>query len=241
VIDALLKVETPNGPTWHRYNGDGYGEHQDGEPFDGTGIGRGWPLLSGERAHYELAAGNRTQAIRLLHAMEAFANKGGMLSEQIWDSEDIPEKELFCGRPSGSAMPLLWAHAEYVKLRRSLQDGKPFDTPPQTIQRYVNTQTPSPYVVWCFNHKVQSIPAGKQLRIETLSPAVIYWSINNRKRVSHRPTREALLGLHYLDLPTEKLPSGSSLTFNFYWPDEDRWESGQYSLQVVTNNSVQAP
>ena len=57
VIDALLKVETPSGPTWHRYNDDGYGEHENGTPFDGTGIGRGWPLLTGERAHYELAAG----------------------------------------------------------------------------------------------------------------------------------------------------------------------------------------
>jgi glucoamylase len=57
VIDALLKIETPTGPAWHRYNDDGYGEHEDGAPFNGTGIGRGWPLLTGERAHYELAAG----------------------------------------------------------------------------------------------------------------------------------------------------------------------------------------
>ena len=57
VIDATLKVDTPRGPAWHRYQGDGYGEHADGGPFDGTGIGRAWPLLTGERAHYELAAG----------------------------------------------------------------------------------------------------------------------------------------------------------------------------------------
>ena len=69
-IDALLKVETPNGPCWKRYNEDGYGEHADGAPFDGTGIGRAWPLLTGERAHYELAAGRRQQAETLLHAME---------------------------------------------------------------------------------------------------------------------------------------------------------------------------
>lgn len=136
VIDALLKVETPYGLAWHRYNDDGYGEHVDGSPFDGTGIGRGWPLLTGERAHYELAAGRRDQAERYLHSLEAFANEGGMLSEQIWDAPDIPEKELFFGRPSGSAMPLVWAHAEYVKLRRSLHDGHVFDTPPQTVQRY---------------------------------------------------------------------------------------------------------
>ena len=89
VIDALLKVETPRGATWHRYNDDGYGEHEDGSPFDGTGIGRGWPLLTGERAHYELAAGREATAKQLLAAMESFANEGGLISEQVWDSPDI--------------------------------------------------------------------------------------------------------------------------------------------------------
>ena len=121
VIDALLKVETPSGPTWHRYNDDGYGEHEDGSPFDGTGIGRGWPLLTGERAHYELAAGRVEDAKRLLATLESFANEGGLISEQVWDAPDIPERELYFGRPSGSAMPLVWAHAEYLKLRRSLR------------------------------------------------------------------------------------------------------------------------
>ncbi|MCG7860540.1 hypothetical protein MD537_26390, partial [Flavihumibacter sediminis] len=37
VIDALLKTDLPSGPSWHRYNDDGYGEHSDGRPFDGTG------------------------------------------------------------------------------------------------------------------------------------------------------------------------------------------------------------
>ncbi|SMF03609.1 glucoamylase [Tistlia consotensis] len=56
VVDAVLKTDTPRGPVWHRYNGDGYGEHDDGRPFDGAGTGRGWPLLTGERGHYELMA-----------------------------------------------------------------------------------------------------------------------------------------------------------------------------------------
>ena len=155
VIDALLKVETPSGPSWHRYNDDGYGEHEDGSPFDGTGIGRGWPLLTGERAHYELAAGRVENAKRLLAAMESFANEGGLISEQVWDSPDIPERELHFGRPSGSAMPLVWAHAEYLKLRRSLRDGRVFDLPPQTVQRYLTEKTVSPRMVWRFNHKIR--------------------------------------------------------------------------------------
>lgn len=136
VIDGVLKVETPNGPCWHRYNNDGYGEHKNGEAYDGTGIGRTWPLLTGERAHYEVAAGNITEAKKLLKAMDAFSNNG-LLSEQIWDTDDIPEKELFFGQHSGSAMPLTWAHAEYVKLCASIGAKKVFDMPPQTVERYI--------------------------------------------------------------------------------------------------------
>ena len=111
VVDSLLKIDTPNGPCWHRYNHDGYGEHEDGSPFDGTGIGRAWPLLTGERAHYELAAGRTDEARRLMKAMEAFTSDGGMIPEQIWDTADIPERALYFGQPTGSAMPLVWAHA----------------------------------------------------------------------------------------------------------------------------------
>lgn len=134
-IDATLKVETPFGPCWRRFTGDAYGESAAGEPFsdDNQGIGRAWPLLTGERAHYELAAGNRAEAIRLMHTMEAFANASGLIPEQVWDTLDIPERKLFRGRPTGSAMPLVWAHAEYLKLRRSLRDNRVFDMPPTCL------------------------------------------------------------------------------------------------------------
>ena len=57
VVDSVLKVDTPVGPCWRRYNHDGYGQRDDGGPYIGWGKGRAWPLLTGERAHYELAAG----------------------------------------------------------------------------------------------------------------------------------------------------------------------------------------
>ena len=112
VIDGLLETETKTGPVWRRYDQDGYGEHEDGRSFDGTGVGRGWPLLAGERAHYELMAGNREEAERLLKVIEAQTSFGGLIPEQVWDGPDLPERELFNGKPSGSAMPLVWAHAE---------------------------------------------------------------------------------------------------------------------------------
>jgi glucoamylase len=235
VVDALLKVETPYGPAWHRYNDDGYGEHEDGSPFDGTGIGRAWPLLTGERAHYELAAGRPDEAKRLLHAMEAFANQGGMISEQIWDSEDIPEQELFCGRPSGSAMPLVWAHSEYMKLRRSLHEGRVFDMPPQSVQRYQKDKIGSPHSIWRFNHKSQTMPAGQILRIEVLEPARVHWSKDGWQTVQDVETRDTGLGIYIADLPTDDLPSGTNLSFTFYWLKTNAWEGGDnFEVKVVS-------
>jgi glucoamylase len=234
VVDALLKVETPFGSAWHRYNGDGYGEHEDGSPFDGTGIGRGWPLLTGERAHFELIAGRTENAKRLLAALESLANDGGLISEQVWDTAEIPKRELHFGRPSGSAMPLVWAHAEYLKLRRSLRDGRVFDLPPQTVQRYITERIVSPRMVWRFNHKIRSMPAGKILRIETLAPAVIHWSADDWKTVQDVTARDVRLGIHVADLTPQGLTDGRQVKFTFYWPGADHWEGADFVVRVAS-------
>ncbi|HUI87259.1 MAG TPA: glucan 1,4-alpha-glucosidase [Anaerolineales bacterium] len=234
VIDQLLKVDTPYGPAWHRYNDDGYGEHEDGSPFDGTGIGRAWPLLTGERAHYELAAGRTERARELLGALENFANPGSLIPEQVWDTADIPQKELFIGRPSGSAMPLVWAHAEYVKLLRSIKDGRVFDMPPQTLQRYIKTETTSDYVSWRYNHKCQYLPVGKTLRIELLAPALIRWSVDGWTNAADMENTNTGLGIYVADLPSADLLPGTKLLFTFHWTVADHWEGQDFTVTVVS-------
>lgn len=232
VIDALLQVTTPFGPSWHRYTNDGYGEAADGSPFDGIGVGRVWPLLTGERAHYALALGDRRQAERLLDTMEGLAGEGGLLPEQSWDAPDIPERELYFGRPAGSAMPLVWAHAEYLKLVRSLAEEAVFDTPPQTVERYLEKGTGSNLVQWRFNHKVRELPRGRTLRLEALAPAAIHWSPDGWRTLHDTGTQDSGLGVHYADLPTAALPPGSELVFTFYWPEARRWESADFSVKI---------
>jgi glucoamylase len=232
VVDATLKVDTPRGPAWHRYQGDGYGEHADGGPFDGTGVGRAWPLLTCERAHYELAAGRRDVATQLAHTMEALAGESGLLPEQVWDGADIPDRGLFIGHPSGSAMPLVWAHAEYVKLCRSLQDGQVFDRPPQTVQRYLVDKTTSRHIIWRFNNRVRAMPHGRTLRIEALAPAVVHWSVDGWRTVHDAPARDTTLGVHVADLETMHLASGDRVDFTFYWPEADRWEGADFVVCV---------
>jgi len=232
VIDRLLKVDLPPGPLWHRYNGDGYGEKVDGRGYDGTGIGRPWPLLAGERAHYELAAGRRAEAERLLGVLEACASDGGLLPEQVWDGEPIPTRELFPGQPSGSAMPLVWAHAEHVKLLRSLADGAVFDMPPQTVRRYLKqTNTPG-CRPWRPDWRAETLPAGRVLRIDLPQAATVHWSADRWTTVTDSATQETGLGVHTLALPTENLASGTRITFTWRWRSSGSWVGRDYLVTV---------
>ncbi|HTH96862.1 MAG TPA: glucan 1,4-alpha-glucosidase [Stellaceae bacterium] len=227
VIDRLLKAELPHGPVWHRYNEDGYGEYPDGRPFDGQGIGRCWPLLTGERAHYAIAAGDMAAARSLLDTMEACANEGGMLPEQVWDSEDIPERELFRGRPSGSAMPLVWAHSEHLKVLRSLHEGQVFDMPTQTVKRYVVDKVGSSRKFWRDSHRPHLIPVGMELRVELEQSGRIFWFVpgspSGIRATTEVPTTDSHLGIHYADIPTSTFPIGTEVSFNIRF-DEPQGE-----------------
>ncbi len=234
-IDALLKTDTATGPVWHRYVGDGYGEHEDGRPFDGTGVGRGWPLFAGERGHYELAAGNRDAAKGMLDTMRRQTSEGGLLPEQIWDANDIPELELFNGKPAGSAMPLAWAHAEYLKLARSLEDGAVIDTPQQVLQRYAVNAVGSNLTSWRFNNKCRSLPTGSRLRIETLAPADVVWTADNWATVNKKESARPQLGMHVSDIPTETLTPGSNVEFTLFWREPKTWEGRNFTVDVIVS------
>lgn len=232
IIDEFLRVKLPSGPNWYRYNSDGYGEHEDGSPFDGTGTGRPWPLLAGERAHYELAAGNTASAEALLEVMEKSAGTSRLIPEQVWDAHDIPERELFAGKASGSACPLVWAHSEYIKLRRSLVDGKIFDQPPQTVERYLIRKVSAKYFNWRFNNKPRTMPCGKKLRILLTEHAIVHWSFDNWITSHDDETKDSGWSLEHLDLPTEKLTVGQLILFTFFWKNSGRWEERDFSVTI---------
>jgi glucoamylase len=231
VIDHVLSVDLPYGRGWRRYNGDGYGEYDDGSPYDGTGVGRVWPLLAGERAHYELAAGRQADAKRLLETLEAGASPGRLLPEQVWDGPPIPSLELFPGQPSGSAMPLVWAHAEHIKLLRSLADGAVFDRPPQPVRRYLREKRVARCRPWRPDWRTPSVPGGRLLRLDLPDPALVHWSADNWQTRSDIRTRDTGFGIHTVELPTAALAAG---TVVFTWMNltSGEWVGQDYAVTV---------
>jgi len=231
VVDALLRAESPCGPAWRRYNGDGFGEHDDGSPDDGTGVGRAWPLLTGERAHYELAAGHQIR--EYLRALECFANETGLLPEQVWDAKDIPERELFRGRATGATTPLVWTHAEYVKLLRSATGGQVFDRIEPVYKRYVRRGQRSDLVICKFNHKLRAIRSDQRLRLEVYAPAELHWSADEWATVHHEPMQEMVPGVWARECAAGFFSPGRALRFTYYWPQAGRWEGQDFLIGVV--------
>jgi glucoamylase len=142
VIDRLIKVETSGGPDWYRYNHDAYGERPDGGNYDGrTGVGRLWTLLTGERGEYDIARGDLNAARKRLDAMMAFANDGLMIPEQVWDRHESPRPELRFGEGTGSATPLAWSMAQFIRLAINIKQGHNVETPNVTSMRYLKGVT----------------------------------------------------------------------------------------------------
>jgi glucoamylase len=130
-------------------------------------------------------------------------------------------------------MPLVWAHAEYIKLLRSLRDGRVFDTPPQTVERYVKGRLGSEIHPWRFNHKCRTLPAGRTLRVEVLAPAVVRWTLDGWRTAEDAATHDVGLGVHLVDLPTAAVPAGAAVDFTFRWLEVDRWEGRDFRVLVT--------
>jgi glucoamylase len=229
VVDAVLKADTPFGPSWRRYSRDGYGQRPDGGPFEGWGTGRVWPLLTGERGHYELAAGRDVRCY--IRAMEGFASKGGMLPEQVWDEPDRPEIGMYLGKPTGSAMPLMWAHAEYIKLLRSVADGQVFDLIPIVADRYLHGRGAKSLEIWKPIRQVADASAGSVLRIQAPGSFRLHWSQDEWQTFQDTDSKSSDLGINYVDIaisPAQRAP----VRFTFFWTAEERWEGRDYEVKV---------
>ena len=232
VIDRVIKHDLPQGPGWRRYNHDGYGQKDDGSAFDGTGVGRCWPILTGERGHYELAAGH--DPMSFIEAMEKFANQGGMISEQLWDVDDLPDGRMKRGFATGAAMPLCWSHAEYISLVRSRHDGVCFDRVEPAFERYVTNPVKSRHEIWSLRHPMRQMSRGKILRIILAEEATVVWSMDGWANKNHsETTHEDGLNLWFADIPTAEWPADSMIEFTFFWKKVQRWEGRNWQVSAL--------
>lgn len=244
VVDHMLTRTLPTGEAFCRYDMDGYGEWIDGRgwPLWRFGIGRPWPLLCGERGHYEMIAGNSTAAMRRLRQMLALRGRGGLLPEQVWDSDPLPWRNLAPGKPTGSAMPLAWAHSELIKLAVTLEAGKnrAFEHLDVIARRYPGAQTPTTTGWhWRTHTPVRRLPAGCELVVEDPAPFTLHFGFDgwSGPTIAERPAQAQPFGMYAVRFTPAELDGHGSVQFTRRYP-EGRWEGTD---NTVALGAVRAP
>jgi glucoamylase len=227
-VDTSLKVSLPAGPSWRRYVGDGYGEHEDGSPWDGRGRGRPWPVLTGERARHFFSMG--LPAAELVRTLEGFAGQGLMLPEQVWDAPDIPQRGLFLGRPTGSATPLGWAHAEYLELLVTVALAGFPDIVMPARRRYTEGPVQEPAFVWSHKHQIARLVAGRRLRVQLPRPGAVHYTFDNWETFAEVEAADTTLGVWIAEIPCNKLSPGSQFSWTAHYMTG--WEGKNFTLTV---------
>jgi glucoamylase len=228
-VDATLKVSLPAGPGWRRYAGDLYGEKDDGSPWDGSGRGRAWPVLTGERARHFFSMG--LPAAEIVRSLEGFAGPGFMLPEQVWDAADIPERGLYFGRATGSASPLGWAHAEYLELLVTIALAGFPDIVLPARRRYTEGASHEPAFVWTHRHQITRLAAGRRLRVQLPRPGSVHYSFDEWKTFGEVEAIDTTLGVWVAEIPSNKLAAGTSFSWTAHYMTG--WEGKNYSLAVT--------
>jgi glucoamylase len=224
--DAVLRSDLPAGPAWRRYAGDSYGEAPDGSPWRrGAGIGRPWPLLTGMRAQVAQAQG--VPVGDAITALEGFAGPELMLPEQVWDGDDLPSRSLFRGRATGSAAPLGWAHAEYLKLLAAVAGSRQPDAVEPARRRYSNPP-PAPPFVWHPAHDFETFLAGRRVVIQLDRPGTVRWSADGWATFTDVALTPTGLELWIAELSTERQTPGGIVEWTARF--EDGWEGVNHRL-----------
>src|SRR5215472_14324461 len=230
IADALLRVETPMGIAYRRYNEDGYGEHADGSPYDGNGIGRAWPLLTGERGHFELQLG--CDPLPYLEMMTRMTGPTGLIPEQVWDAPPVPERGLEPGKPTGSAMPLVWAHGEFLKLLRARQEKRPIELLNSVEKHLARKPENAGKWHWRTDTPFDALPPQRDLLVEMESPFVLHMGFDKWQAIEDRPSAPLALGRHGVLLQNDELAGKRALDFTRYLIHDSKWESADHRISL---------
>jgi hypothetical protein len=190
-----------------------------------------------------LGTANDEQAsdIRLQPALDQIGlqrlDHGGLIAPRLGTSgcdntAVISRYGLFPGKPTGSAMQLAWAHAEFIKLIISRHLGHPSDRPTAVWRRYGGRRPEAKRAIWCLHAPIGSIKHAIALIIALPRAAHIHWGINCWQHIADGETQKTGLGLHSLELDAAVLLEAHQIDFTFQWRDTQLWMGKDFHIAV---------
>lgn len=237
LVEAMLARNVGTGTAYYRYNYDGYGEQRDGANFTGTGIGRVWPLLTGERGHFGVLRGETGQSQLL--AMLAMRSGTGLLPEQVWDEPPLPVRDgvpslpLYTGCRTLSAMPLIWAHSELIKLAAIRTTGRPIEQVSAVSARYGGAIPEPATSYWRSAVPVPELVPGRALVIEDGQPFTLHYGHDGWTEVAERTSAPLGMSMNGVRFSAADLQGWSSLEFRRRYGES--WDAaGDQQVRITT-------
>jgi glucoamylase len=228
IVDAELGVDTSKGRAYHRYTHDGYGEHADGSPFDIEGVGRLWPLLIGEVGHFALLRGE--DATPHLDAMRKLTGRCGLMPEQVWGH--AAPAGVSAGEPTGSAMPLLWTHSEFLKLVYARKERQPIEQLEAVKVRYLEDPPQAEIWHWRPHAPFTAVPRGRKARIELPLPFRLRFGFDGWRDVADLESARLGFGLHGVLLGADALQGRSRIDFTYWNRESQSWAGVDYGFAI---------
>ncbi len=145
----------------------------------------------------------------------------------------MPETSLRLGMPAGSAVPLVWAHAEYLKLLRSAADGKVFDRIDPVYERYCEPEgrrkLRRDLEIYSLRRPIQSMAAGSTLRI--LDERQFRSDLDHRRLADHATDHVSRsLGSAGFSADIPPATGSEAVEWTLHWPEQDAWLG--YNVEV---------
>jgi glucoamylase len=167
-----------------------------------------------------------------LEAMAKMTGPAGMMPEQVWDTAALPDRQLFPGQPTGSAMPLAWTHAEFIKLMVSRHLGYPVDRPSAVWARYAGRRPEAAKAIWCLHAPIARILRERALLIALPAPALVHWSVDGWQTVHDTETGDTELGLHAVELDAALFGDARQIDFTLRWRDSGNWAGKNFQVAI---------
>jgi glucoamylase len=167
-----------------------------------------------------------------LEAMALMTSPGGLIPEQVWDV-DLPEHGITRGTPTGSAMPLVWAHAEFVKLAVARTQGHPIEMLQAVWQRYHGIPPAATTWYWRLEAPIPVLPVGRALVIEHRRPFLLHWGVDGWQKIENQPSAPLSLGMYGVRLDWAVLQGRHMLNFTWHCPEEGGWQGQDYVVRIA--------
>jgi glucoamylase len=168
--------------------------------------------------------------------MARMTGPGGLIPEQVWDGPSLPARQLEPGKPTGSAMPLVWAHAEFLKLLVARQQKRPLEllsSVEEHLSRDEATDETSGIGTWHWRPDLpfDAVPDGRDILIDMPVPFILHVGFNGWQDLEDRPSAPLAFDRHGVRLQAKDFDRRLVVDFTLYLIDEALWEGRDHHVR----------